>query len=104
MNCRITDLRDKEVIDIKTGLRLGCVCDVEVDTCNAQIISIIVFGKGKFGGLWGRCDDIVIPWCDIEVIGEDTILVKQHHHDEVVCEKCRRTGGRNIFKDLIGGG
>ena len=104
MNCRITDLRDKEVIDIKTGCRLGCVCDAEVDTCTAQIISIIVFGKGKLGGFFGRGDDIIIPWCDIEVIGDDAILVKRHHHEGVICENCRRSGERHILKELLGGG
>ena len=30
MNCCVTDLRDKEVINLKDGCRLGCVCDAEI--------------------------------------------------------------------------
>ena len=37
MNCRITDLRAKEVICVKDGSRLGNVCDVEIDTCTGQL-------------------------------------------------------------------
>lgn len=75
MVCSFQDLRCKEVINIKTGARVGFVDDIEFETCTAKILTIIVFGRGKFFGLFGRLDDIVIKWCDIEVIGEDTILV-----------------------------
>lgn len=76
MNCRIVDMRHKEVICSSNGMRLGFVDDVEVDTANACLVSIVIFGKLKFFGIFGRCDDIIIPWKDIELIGEDTILVR----------------------------
>lgn len=75
MLCHFSDLRCKEVISIKTGCRIGYVDDVEFDTCCAKICRIIVYGKGKCFGLLGREDDFCINWCDIEIIGEDTILV-----------------------------
>ncbi len=75
MNCRIVDLRHKEVINAKDGARLGFVDDVEVDTCTACLVSIVIYGRLKCFGLLGRCDDIVISWKSIELIGEDTILV-----------------------------
>ncbi len=73
--CRIVDLRHKEVINSKNGCRLGCVDDVEVNTADARLVSIIVYGRPKCFGLFGREDDIVISWENIELIGEDTILV-----------------------------
>lgn len=78
MRCRIIDMRNKEVINVKTGMRLGCVCDVEVDTKTAKIFGIVIYGRLKCFGLLGRCDDIVIKWEDVVVIGEDTILVKHN--------------------------
>jgi YlmC/YmxH family sporulation protein len=69
------DLKCKEVINIKSGCRLGYPDDIEFENCTAKICRIIIFGKAKFFGLFGREDDISIKWCDIEVIGEDTILV-----------------------------
>ena len=75
LNCRVVDLCHKDVINCKDGTRLGYVCDVEVDTCSARLVSIIIYGKLKCFGLLGREDDIIVNWCDIEVIGEDTILV-----------------------------
>ncbi len=75
MNCRIIDMRHKEVINIKDGTRLGCVNDVEIDTACAKLVAIVIYGRLKCFGLFGRQDDIIIKWDQIEVIGEDTILV-----------------------------
>jgi len=73
--CRIEDMQNKEVICIKDGTKLGCVCDVEIDVCSGKLAAIVVYGRSKCFGLLGREEDCVINWCDIEVIGEDTILV-----------------------------
>lgn len=76
MNCCITDLREKEVINLSDGCRLGNVCDVEIDTCSGHLVALIIWGRSKFFGLFGKCDDIKICWKDIKVIGDDTILVE----------------------------
>ncbi len=75
MYCRVQDLRCKDVISVSNGVRLGTVCDVEVDTATARICAIVVYGRLRWCGLLGRYDDIVIGWKDIKLIGEDTILV-----------------------------
>lgn len=43
MNCCVTDLRNKQVINQKDGDILGPVSDVEVDTCSGRVVAIIVF-------------------------------------------------------------
>ncbi|MGN0447601.1 MAG: PRC-barrel domain-containing protein [Acutalibacteraceae bacterium] len=75
MNCSITDLRNKEVINAKNGCRIGNVCDVEIDTCTGKLVSIIVFGRNRLLGLLQNDGDVRICWEDIQVIGDDTILV-----------------------------
>lgn len=77
MLCKITDMHDKEVINICDGNRLGCVDDVEVDTCTAQLCAIVIHGKPKLFGFAGHEEDLVIPWKEIEIIGEETILVNR---------------------------
>jgi len=77
MFCRITELHDKEVINVCDGNRLGCVDDVEVDTCSAKLTAIVIHGRPKLFGLLGHEDDLVIPWCEIEIIGEETVLVSR---------------------------
>ena len=71
-----SDLRYREVIDIRTGLRLGYVCDLEFDDNDGRIISLITPGRAKMFGLLGREDDYVLPWSCIVRIGSDIILVE----------------------------
>lgn len=82
MNCRVHDLKYKNVINMVDGSMLGFVNDVEIDTCDAKIVSIVIYGKFKFFGLFGREDDIIIPWCDIKIIGEDAVLVRYKRIEE----------------------
>ena len=69
------DFKHKEVINITNGKRLGMVWDVTANLKTGTIESIIVPGSTKFT-LFKQYEDIVIPWNNIEVIGEDLILVK----------------------------
>lgn len=75
MCCRIADLRNKQVVCVKNGCVLGYVSDVDIDTVDGCIKAIVIFGRPRLFGLLGREDDIVIPWIEIEVIGQETILV-----------------------------
>ena len=75
MNCRFTDLRCKEVINICDGCRLGYVGDVECQLPEGQMTALIVPGPCRFLGLFGREDDYVIPWLCCKRIGDDLILV-----------------------------
>lgn len=75
MSCCIAELRNKEVICKSNGARLGNVDDVEIDVQSGRLNAIVIYGRSKMIGFLGKCEDIVIPWCDIDIIGEDTILV-----------------------------
>jgi YlmC/YmxH family sporulation protein len=75
MECRVTDLRYKEVINIKSGQRLGYVCDVVVDTAAGKVLALVVPGPSRFFGMIGHEDDYIIPWDCISRISEDIILV-----------------------------
>lgn len=74
-NSKASDLR-KEVIDIRTGRRLGELIDVEIDDATGKITAIVVPGEAKYFGLLGGGPDIVIPWTRIKKIGPDCILVE----------------------------
>ncbi len=73
---RTMDFRQKEVINVCDGKRLGFICDVDVDFDSGVIKAIVVPGSGKFFGLLGVGEDIVIPWENIAKVGVDTILVE----------------------------
>lgn len=75
MKCKVTDLRSKEIVNINGGMKMGSICDIEIDTETGSLISFSVYGRQRGLGLFGREEDIVIPWENIKVIGDDAILV-----------------------------
>ena len=61
MKERLNDLRNKEVINIFDGTRLGYVFDVGLDTETAALTCLIIDGKSRFWGLLGREEDSSDP-------------------------------------------
>ena len=70
------ELCSKEVVQLKDGACLGRVDDVEVDVCTARLTAIVIYGRSRLFGLLGREEDTVICWQDIQLIGEDIVLVR----------------------------
>ncbi len=71
----MSDLRQRDVVNINDGKRLGTVADVDVDPESGRIVALIVPGTGKFMGFFGGANDYVITWDRIVRIGPDVILV-----------------------------
>ncbi|MBQ7962752.1 MAG: YlmC/YmxH family sporulation protein [Clostridia bacterium] len=76
MTCSVGSLCDKDVITVCDGMRIGTVTDVEFDTCTGCISAVVIGGRQGFFGV-GKTEDVKICWSDIQVIGDDTILVKK---------------------------
>jgi len=74
---KTSDLKVKEVININDGRRLGTITDLEIDIENGRLMAIVVPGAGKFLGLFGKNEDVIIPWEKIHKIGMDVILVEE---------------------------
>jgi YlmC/YmxH family sporulation protein len=75
MICSLDEIKRKEVIDVKTGERLGYIDDVRMDTEKSEIISLIIYGGYRLFGLFGKEDDVELPCDCVKVIGSETILV-----------------------------
>lgn len=70
-----SDIRQKEVVNLKDGRRLGSVTDMEF-TREGSIRSITVPGRFRLSALLkGEKSGVTIPWERVSVIGEDVILV-----------------------------
>lgn len=95
MTCRMGDLRNKEVVNVRDGGRLGPVCDIEVDARSARLTAIVVYGRLRLFGLLGREPDAVVPWEDIQIIGEEVVLVSYQRPPE---ERPKRGLGRLMEK------
>jgi len=72
---KTSELREREVVNILDGKKLGFTTDLEIDPGTGKIIAIVVPAPGKFRWLFGKNEEIVIPWRQIKKIGIDVILV-----------------------------
>ena len=85
-----SELRELEVINLCGGERLGYPCEFELDLDNCSVISIIVSNGNGIFPLFSERDEYIIPWCKIECIGEDAILVKITQAELCMLEKGKR--------------
>lgn len=69
------DMKQKEVINVSDGARLGLISDLEIDAKTGKIKKIIIPGKGKIFGVFGREQEYHISWDDIKRVGDDIVLV-----------------------------
>ncbi len=66
------ELREKDVINICDGKKLGYICDVEIEADCGRITAIYV--SDRFFSLNGSKNCIKLKWDTIRCIGEDTVL------------------------------
>lgn len=72
MELSFEELREKEVINIYNGKKLGHITDMIFDIAKGIVIGIIVPGDKK---LFKKSEDIFISIRQIRRIGDDVILV-----------------------------
>ena len=80
---RYCHLRQKQVINLIDGARLGCISDLILDECSGKICAIAVpMPCNSFLGVF-YTKQIVIPFGNIVKFGDDTVLVEV---DVSLCE------------------
>lgn len=72
---RISDIMEKEIINVKNGKRLGYITDIDMDINEGRILSFTITGNdGKNFFSRGYTEE-TITWSDVLKIGCDTIIV-----------------------------
>jgi YlmC/YmxH family sporulation protein len=79
---KISDFQAKDVVSVVDGKRLGNIGDIDINLSTGKIESIIISSYGKVLGLFGRDEEIVIPWRNIIKVGKDVILVRTQNNLE----------------------
>ena len=71
----LSELQNKDIISIKSGLNLGRIVDVEIN-CEGHILSFIAEEKKLFRKVL-KNSEMTFNFKDIVKIGEDVILVNK---------------------------
>ena len=72
---RFSDLKAKDVINLRDCKKLGRINDLEFDECKGCIRKIIVAEKAGIMNFFCCGEEFCIPFCNIKQIGPDIILV-----------------------------
>ena len=70
---KLSDLQDKDVVDLKTGLKVGNIVDIKINT--EGDIEALILERKKFSKLFSNNDFIEVNFDKINKIGEDVILI-----------------------------
>jgi len=70
------ELKQKDVINLCDGRRLGKPVDMELNDGACVCAIIVPSSCGIWGALKGERDGVSIPWSRVRRIGDDVILVE----------------------------
>jgi len=76
MLAKVSDLQEREIVNVIDGRRLGPIKDIDIDVETGRITAIILPGSGKFLNFLRKKEDYIVPWEKIIRIGIDVILVE----------------------------
>lgn len=80
MEISFVDIREKEVINIYDGKKLGHIIDIIFDRATGKVTGVVVPGLKRF---MRKTEDIFVPIDNLKKIGEDVLLVKLAPQDDV---------------------
>ena len=72
---KLSELQKKDIVDIKTGRKIGKIVDIEFDTSSGYMIKFIIESNGILKNIFSSNEDIVIRFSQIKKLGEDVILI-----------------------------
>lgn len=73
MDISYNDLRNKEVINLCDGSKMGHIIDIVFNSDSGKIIGVVVPGEKRF---FKKAGELFIPLEKIRRIGDDVILIR----------------------------
>ena len=98
MEITFNELREKEIINVADGKRLGRIEDVVFDKEEGKVLGVVLPGKRH---AFKKREDVFIPIEELKRIGEDVILVKIYFENtEPVVSKAQQVTYKRIRKEI----
>ena len=100
MEISFAELKEKEIVNVCDGKKLGHITDIVFDNENGIVKGIVVPGERK---LFKRNDDVFIPLEKLKRIGDDVILIRLQvqnrvgfdYQNNLIVENSRYNYGKN---------
>lgn len=97
---RYSELKCKEVINIRDGCKYGAINDLEIEDNTGRIRAIIVPVSSKFFGIFANDEEYRILWKNIVCIGDDAVLVDVCENDyKEYYKECHKEHDKDHHKD-----
>mgnify|MGYP000558646009 CR=1 FL=1 len=78
ISVRLSELQNKDVVDIMTGEKIGNISDVEISNDTGNVLKMIVYEKKGLINMLRGGEEVTITWSQIKKIGTDVILVSRN--------------------------
>ena len=68
MICSLTEIKDKDIINVKSGENLGYADDICLDTKTAAVTGLVIYGKPRYFGIFGAREKNIIGYEHISFV------------------------------------
>ncbi|MBE6112489.1 MAG: YlmC/YmxH family sporulation protein [Peptococcaceae bacterium] len=75
MSAKISDLQERQIVNIADGKCLGNIKDIELNMREGTIQALVLPGMGGFRGFLQNQGELLIPWHKVVRIGVDVVLI-----------------------------
>ncbi len=75
MSAKISDLQERQIVNIADGKCLGNIKDIELNVREGVIQALVLPGSSGFRGFMQNQGELLIPWQKVVRIGVDVVLI-----------------------------
>ncbi|MGI6492371.1 MAG: YlmC/YmxH family sporulation protein [Pelotomaculum sp.] len=76
MAFKISELVNRDIVNLTDGAKLGAIKDVHIDGETGQVLALVLEGERKFFKLLNAGREVVVPWEKVRKLGVHTVLVE----------------------------
>lgn len=101
MSAKISDLQERQIVNIADGKCLGNIKDIELNILDGSIQALVLPGAGGFWNLLQNQGELLIPWQKVVRLGVDVVLVDMPELVESNGRNVGRNRGRHRREDAV---
>lgn len=101
MSAKISDLQERQIVNIADGRCLGNIKDIELNILDGSIQALVLPGMGGFWNLIQNQGELLIPWQKVVRLGVDVVLIDMPELTENNGRANVRGRGRRRKEDAV---